>query len=202
MSDDSTGNPNPNSSQPEGAPHTNPFSDTSAGPEEFGKSQPTPEPSSQSPSSNSSPSTSAGNNAIHFMCTCPHCHAQLTLPSNLAGTLVACAVCNGQFIAPTGSHANPGQDFQGFASKKIAAGICGILLGNLGIHKFIIGQTQAGIIMLLCTVFGGILGACLVFPILLPVAMSVIGFVEGILYLTKSDKEFYDVYAVGGREWF
>src|SRR5688500_15753860 len=33
------------------------------------------------------------------------------------------------------------------ASNKIAAGICGILLGPFGVHKFILGYTNAGIIM-------------------------------------------------------
>src|SRR5580700_4643294 len=35
---------------------------------------------------------------------------------------------------------------------KIAAGICGILLGALGIHKFILGMTGAGLTMLLISV--------------------------------------------------
>ena len=33
-------------------------------------------------------------------------------------------------------------------NKKIVAGILGILLGGLGIHKFYLGYTTAGIIML------------------------------------------------------
>ena len=31
------------------------------------------------------------------------------------------------------------------ADKKIAAGVCGILLGALGIHKFILGYNTQGI---------------------------------------------------------
>ena len=38
------------------------------------------------------------------------------------------------------------------ASNKIPAGICGILLGSLGIHKFILGYTGAGLVMLLVTI--------------------------------------------------
>src|SRR3974390_544811 len=38
------------------------------------------------------------------------------------------------------------------ASGKIPAGVCGILLGSLGIHKFILGYTGAGLILLLVTV--------------------------------------------------
>jgi TM2 domain-containing membrane protein YozV len=45
-------------------------------------------------------------------------------------------------------------------SKRVAAGVCGLLIGSLGIHKFILGYTGAGLSMLLVTVltcgFGGI----------------------------------------------
>ena len=79
------------------------------------------------------------------------------------------------------------------ADKKIAAGICGILLGALGIHKFILGYTMQGIIMLLVTVltfgFGGFI-------------MGIIGLIEGIIYLTKSDADFVATYVIGKKGWF
>src|ERR1700730_16956096 len=34
------------------------------------------------------------------------------------------------------------------ADKKLVAGICGILLGAFGVHKFILGYTTEGVIML------------------------------------------------------
>lgn len=37
-------------------------------------------------------------------------------------------------------------------SKRIAAGVCGILLGSLGVHKFVLGYTKEGVIMLLFSV--------------------------------------------------
>lgn len=80
-----------------------------------------------------------------------------------------------------------------FASKKVAAGICGILLGSLGIHKFVLGFTNAGLIMLLVTILTCFVAA--------PV-MSIIGLIEGIIYLTKSDEEFYQLYAVEKKAWF
>ena len=79
------------------------------------------------------------------------------------------------------------------ASNKIPAGICGILLGSLGIHKFILGYTGAGLIMLLVTV----LTCGLASPV-----MHIIGLIEGILYLCKPDDEFVRVYVDGRREWF
>ena len=79
------------------------------------------------------------------------------------------------------------------ASTKIAADICGILLGSLGIHKFILGYTGAGLIMLLVT----ILTCGFASPV-----MWIIGLIEGIIYLTKSDEEFVRTYVDGRKEWF
>jgi TM2 domain-containing membrane protein YozV len=79
------------------------------------------------------------------------------------------------------------------AEKKIAAGICGILLGALGIHKFILGYTKEGVIMLLITILTlGIAGGI----------MAIIGLIEGILYLTKSDQDFVNTYVTNKKGWF
>lgn len=88
------------------------------------------------------------------------------------------------------------------AGKKIAAGICGILLGGLGVHKYILGFNTAGTVMLATTLVCSFTGACLIVPILGAMAMSVIGLIEGIIYLTKSDAEFYQLYGVQKKEWF
>jgi TM2 domain-containing membrane protein YozV len=78
-------------------------------------------------------------------------------------------------------------------SKKIASGICGILLGGLGIHKFVLGYSTEGLIMLLVTIltcgFGG-------------AVMGIIGLIEGIIYLTKTDEEFYNTYMLSKKGWF
>ncbi len=83
------------------------------------------------------------------------------------------------------------------ASNKIAAGVCGILLGYFGVHKFILGYTGAGLIMLLVSVLGGIL-TCGISTFVI----AVIGLIEGIIYLTKSDEEFVRLYVDGRKEWF
>jgi TM2 domain-containing membrane protein YozV len=79
------------------------------------------------------------------------------------------------------------------ADKKLPAGILGILVGGLGIHKFILGYTTEGLIMLLGTLltcgFGGIL-------------FGIIGLVEGIVYLAKSDEDFVRTYIQNKRGWF
>jgi TM2 domain-containing membrane protein YozV len=85
------------------------------------------------------------------------------------------------------------QNLTSRAATKIPAGICGILLGGFGIHKFILGYTGAGLIMLLVSVL-----TCFVAT---PI-FGVIGLIEGIIYLTKSDEEFVRTYVDGRREWF
>lgn len=82
---------------------------------------------------------------------------------------------------------------QEISNKKLAAGLCGILLGGLGVHKFILGMTTPGVIMLLVTVVTCGIGAAIT---------GVIGLIEGIIYLTQTDEEFYRNYVVGKREWF
>jgi TM2 domain-containing membrane protein YozV len=78
-------------------------------------------------------------------------------------------------------------------SNKVLVGILGILLGALGIHKFFLGYTKEGVIMLLVTILS--------FGILSPV-MGLIGLIEGIMYLTKSDEEFVATYVDGHKGWF
>ena len=78
-------------------------------------------------------------------------------------------------------------------SKKTAAGLCGILLGGLGVHKFVLGYTTSAIIMLLVTVLSFGLGG---------IVMGPIGLIEGIIYLTKSDDEFYATYIASEKQWF
>ena len=128
---------------------------------------------------------------------CPHCKAALQVEPSQAGTAVTCPQCGGRFQVPlptavAGPPLRP--EVKAFADKKIAAGICGILLGCFGIHKFILGFTAAGVIMLVVSIVGCVF--------LGPTVMSIIGIIEGIIYLTKSDEEFYQTYAVEKKAWF
>lgn len=82
----------------------------------------------------------------------------------------------------------------GVAQKsKVAAGLLGIFLGALGIHKFYLGYTKAGVIMLLVSLLTLGIGA---------VVMEIIGLIEGIMYLTKSDQDFYVTYELNEKQWF
>lgn len=75
------------------------------------------------------------------------------------------------------------------ADKKVAAGLLGILVGWAGVHKFILGYTTEGIIQLVISVFTCGFG-------------GIIGLIEGIIYLTKSDEEFVRTYIQNKRGWF
>ena len=82
------------------------------------------------------------------------------------------------------------------SEKKMVAGILAILLGWLGVHKFYLGYQKEGIIMLVIGVVGFFLCG-------IPTSIvSIIGIVEGIMYLTKPDEEFVKTYITGKKPWF
>jgi TM2 domain-containing membrane protein YozV len=72
------------------------------------------------------------------------------------------------------------------SSKKLVAGILAILLGAFGIHKFYLGYVVAGIIQIVLSLICGIGG--------------IIGLIEGIMYLIKSDDEFEAKYINGDKK--
>lgn len=80
------------------------------------------------------------------------------------------------------------------AKSKVVAGVLGILLGGLGIHKFYLGYSKEGLIMLLVSVLLGFVGIGLV--------MGIVGLIEGIMYLVKPDAEFDRIYVQGHKGWF
>lgn len=74
-------------------------------------------------------------------------------------------------------------------NKKIIAGILALVFGYLGVHKFILGYTKEGVIQIILTFI-----TC--------GAAGLIPFIEGIIYLTKSDTDFYNTYQANKRGWF
>jgi TM2 domain-containing membrane protein YozV len=76
---------------------------------------------------------------------------------------------------------------------RVACGVVAILVGWLGVHKFMMGQTTPGIIMLCISLL-----SCTTLAFI----PAIIGLVEGIMYLTKSDEEFYETYVVQKKAWF
>jgi len=84
-------------------------------------------------------------------------------------------------------------DLTEVSNKKLAAGLTGIFLGAFGIHKFLLGYTTPGVIMLVVTLVTCGLGGFV---------MGVIGLIEGIIYLTKTPEEFKATYIDAKKEWF
>lgn len=86
------------------------------------------------------------------------------------------------------------------AKDKVAAGLFAIFLGGLGIHKFYLGFTGAGLVFLLTNTVGWLVTWMLLF---LPnIVLGVIALIEGIIYLTKTDEQFQQEYVVQKRQWF
>ena len=74
-------------------------------------------------------------------------------------------------------------------SKRVLCGVMGLLIGSLGIHRFVLGDTTGGILRIVITIVTCGVG-------------SLIGFIEGIIYLTKSDADFVRIYEVEKKAWF
>jgi TM2 domain-containing membrane protein YozV len=70
-------------------------------------------------------------------------------------------------------------------------------LGAFGVHKFYLGRNNPAIIMLVVSLVGAIVTLGIATAI-----MGIIGLVEGIIYLTKTDEQFYEEYVVDGKDWF
>ena len=79
------------------------------------------------------------------------------------------------------------------SNKKLAAGLTGIFLGAFGVHKFILGYTKPAIIMLVVSLLTCGVGYFV---------FQVIGIIEGVIYLTKSNAEFEAEYLDGQKDWF
>lgn len=89
------------------------------------------------------------------------------------------------------------------ADKKVIAGICGILFGGFGVHKFILGYQTEGFILL------GVFAAALILTFItcgiaspLMIIPGIVGLIEGIMYLTKSDEDFVNTYIRNKKPWF
>jgi TM2 domain-containing membrane protein YozV len=71
-----------------------------------------------------------------------------------------------------------------------------LFLGGLGIHKFYLGCTTAGIVMLVMFLFGFIVIGIPSFII------AMIALIEALIYFFKSDEAFEETYVNNKRCWF
>ena len=83
---------------------------------------------------------------------------------------------------------------------KTTAGLLAIFLGGWGVHKFYLGYTVPGIIFLLINTIGfAVPWLLLCIP---NIIVGIIVFIEGIIYLTKSDEDFERTYVIGKKQMF
>ena len=105
---------------------------------------------------------------------CSSCGAPLTEGTRFCGKCGASQDGTQQASPSAQGNYNPPARFAN-RKDKTTAGILGILLGGIGVHKFYLGDKTKGLIYLL-TCWTGI--------------PCIIGLVEGIKYLTMSQEEF------------
>ena len=74
---------------------------------------------------------------------------------------------------------------------RVVAGVLGIVLGTLGVHKFYLGYVGTGIVHVVLTVL----------IITAPIS-SIVGLIEGIRYLMKTDEDFHNTYVENRKSWF
>ena len=110
----------------------------------------------------------------------------------------------------------------GSEKTKVVAGLLGIFLGWAGVHKFYLGIKRpatiqlavggGGLVLALIVaniflalgIFGiGVFIALLLYAVgyIALMAAGILGLVEGIIYLTKSDEDFQSIYVTGQKQW-
>ncbi len=82
----------------------------------------------------------------------------------------------------------------------MVAGLLGIFLGGIGIHKFYLGFTGPVLVYLLVNTIG--FAVTWLFLFLPNIILGIMALIEGIIYLTKSDEEFEQMYVVQQKKWF
>ncbi len=132
---------------------------------------------------------------------CPGCGVAPLVGTSFCWTCGAPTVANQVMCTQCGAAVSPGNVPSVAAlpgsKSKVAAGLLGIFLGGFGVHKFYLGYTRAAVIMLVVSLAGSFATFGVAFA-----AVGLIGVIEGIIYLTKSDPDFDATYVQRKREWF
>lgn len=141
---------------------------------------------------------------------CPDCQSEFEFSVAESGGIQACPNCSS--LVTLAAEVIVGADGldrfndpfrEEFIDKKLAAGLLGMfLLGAYGSHKFYLGLNRGALLMASVSVVGIIGGMFFIWPLLLVFVMATISFVEGFIYLAKSDESFYEDYRVREQQWF
>ena len=102
---------------------------------------------------------------------------------------VTCVSCSAAVAQPNALSAILG-------SRKLTVGLFAVILGAFGVHKFLLGYQKEGIIMLAVTLVGWMIAFGLGL-----LAMTALGIIEGVTYLTKSDTDFERTYVINRKAW-
>lgn len=104
---------------------------------------------------------------------------------------------NGYYASSQGAYQVPYQQPLVHTKDHVAAGLLAIFLGVFGVHKFYLGYHTTGFIILGVTILGSLLTIGIAAGV-----VWLIGVIEGIIYLTKSQSEFEQLYVFNKREMF
>ena len=111
---------------------------------------------------------------------CPTCGAQIAANSQMCPK---CGAIQPTYLGEPSRSPEEWKSIRRFATpppKKLTAGICALFLGSFGVHKFVLGMTTPGVIMVVVTLF-----TCVGGPV-----MWLIGIIEGIIYLDEVRRRF------------
>lgn len=96
-------------------------------------------------------------------------------------------------------------------NRSLATGLIAVMFGVYGAHKFLLGYKKEGLIMLATTLTGVLLAIVGMFlqwdwlfftGFFICVAVEVVSIVEGLIYFSKKEWEFYGTYVMNRRGWF
>ena len=85
---------------------------------------------------------------------------------------------------------------------KVVAGMLAIVFGALGAHKFYLGYSGQGALLLVMFILGIALTFVFGIGLIVLLVIGIIALVEGIIYLTKPDAEFEETYVKNRKPWF
>jgi TM2 domain-containing membrane protein YozV len=86
-------------------------------------------------------------------------------------------------------------------NRRVLTAVLAIILGSIGVHKFVLGYNNEGFFILIATVIG-YATLCIFIGAFIVTATSLLGLIEGIIYLSKTDAEFYETYQKNKKAWF